>query len=135
MLEAIVKKVPPPASDSSLPLKALTFDSWFDNYQGVIVLVRIFEGMVKKGTKILFMATNKSYEVLEVGIFTPNKKVVKSLKAGEVGYIIASIRNMEDSKVGDTITDAASPTAEPCAGYKDIKPMVFSGLYQTETNQ
>ncbi|GBE03163.1 elongation factor 4 [bacterium BMS3Abin09] len=135
VLEAIVKKVPPPASDSSLPLKALTFDSWFDNYQGVILLVRIFEGEVKKGSKILFVATQKTYEVLEVGIFTPNKKVIDCLKAGEVGYINASIRTMADTKIGDTITDAERPTAEPCAGYKDIKPMVFSGLYPTETNQ
>jgi GTP-binding protein LepA len=135
VLEAIVKKIPPPAADSSLPLKALTFDSWFDNYQGVIILTRIFEGEIKKGSKILFMATQKTYEVLEVGIFTPNKKSVNSLKAGEVGYINASIRNVADTKVGDTITDAEHPTAEPCAGYKDIKPMVFSGLYPTETNQ
>ncbi len=135
LLEAIVAKIPPPANDSSLPLKALTFDSWFDNYQGVIILVRIFEGEVKKGSKILFMATKKTYEVLEVGIFTPNKKSVKSLKAGEVGYINASIRNVSDTKIGDTITDVANPTAEQCAGYKDIKPMVFSGLYPTETNQ
>ncbi len=135
LLEAIVAKIPPPANDSSLPLKALTFDSWFDNYQGVIILVRIFEGEVKKGSKILFMATKKTYEVLEVGIFTPNKKSVNSLKAGEVGYINASIRNVSDTKIGDTITDVANPTAEQCAGYKDIKPMVFSGLYPTETNQ
>lgn len=135
VLEAIVKKVPPPAANSSLPLKALIFDSWFDNYQGVIVLVRVFEGKVKKGSKILFMATEKEYEVLEVGIFTPNKKTVNSLKAGEVGYINASIRNVADTKVGDTITDAARQTAEPCTGYKNIKPMVFSGLYPTETNQ
>ena len=135
VLEAIVKKVPPPAADSSLPLKALTFDSWFDNYQGVILLVRIFEGEIKKGSKILFMATKKTYEVLEVGIFTPNKKSVNSLKAGEVGYISASIRNVADTRVGDTITDMARPTAEPCTGYRDIKPMVFSGLYPTETNQ
>ncbi len=135
LLEAIVAKIPPPANDSSLPLKALTFDSWFDNYQGVIILVRIFEGEVKKGSKILFMATKKTYEVLEVGIFTPNKKSVNSLKAGEVGYINASIRNVSDTKIGDTITDVANPTAERCAGYKDIKPMVFSGLYPTETNQ
>ncbi len=135
LLEAVVKKVPPPVGKESSPLKALVFDSWFDNYQGVIVLVRIFEGKVKKGSKIFFMATEKVYEVQEVGIFTPNKKTVNTLRAGEAGYIIAGIRNVGDTKVGDTITDADSRTAEPCPGYKDIKPMVFSGLYPIETNQ
>jgi GTP-binding protein LepA len=135
VLEAIVKKVPPPGGDDDRPLKALIFDSWFDNYQGVIVLVRLFDGEVKKGSKILLMAPQNTYEVLEVGVFTPHKKTVSSLKAGEVGYIIASIRNVADTKVGDTITDADNPTPEPCPGYKDIKPMVFSGLYPTETNQ
>jgi GTP-binding protein LepA len=135
VLEAIVKKIPPPKGSDSAPLKALIFDSWFDNYQGVIVLVRIFEGKVKKGSKILFMATGKKYEVLETGIFTPAVKPIDSLKAGEVGYITASIRNVADTKVGDTVTDAMHPTTEPCPGYKDIKPMVFSGLYPTETNQ
>jgi GTP-binding protein LepA len=135
VLEAIVRKVPPPAGSKDDPLKALIFDSWFDNYQGVIVLVRLFEGEVKKGTKILLMAVQKTYEVLEVGVFTPHKKTVDSLHAGEVGYIIASIRNVADTKVGDTITDAENPTSEPCPGYKDIKPMVFSGLYPMETNQ
>ena len=135
VLEAIVSKVPPPKGDEDAPLKALIFDSWFDNYQGIIVLVRVFDGTVKKGTKILFMATNATYEVLEVGIFTPNKKTVNSLKAGDVGYIIASIRNVDHTKVGDTITYADEPASEPCPGYKDIKPMVFSGLYPIETNQ
>ncbi|MBI5057176.1 MAG: elongation factor 4 [Nitrospirae bacterium] len=135
VLEAIVKKVPPPTGDNDRPLKALIFDSWFDNYQGVIVLVRLFDGEVKKGSKILLMAVQNTYEVLEVGIFTPHKKTVDSLHAGEVGYIIASIRNVAETKVGDTITDADNPTPEPCPGYKDIKPMVFSGLYPTEANQ
>jgi len=135
VLEAIVKRLPPPVGESELPLKALIFDSWFDNYQGVIVLVRIFDGEVKKGTKILLMATKKVYEVQEVGIFTPAKTPVKSLRAGEVGYISASIRTVADTKVGDTITDAENPAGKPCPGYKDIKPMVFSGLYPIETNQ
>ena len=135
VLEAIVRKVPPPAGSKDLPLKALIFDSWFDNYQGVIVLVRLFDGEVKKGSKILLMAAQKTYEVLEVGVFTPHKKTVDSLEAGEVGYIIASIRSVSDTKVGDTITDMENQTSEPCPGYKDIKPMVFSGLYPTETNQ
>jgi GTP-binding protein LepA len=134
VLEAVVKKVPPPKGSATNPLKALIFDSWFDNYEGVIVLVRVFDGEIKKGTKILLMATHKTYEVLEVGIFTPNRKTVQSLKAGEAGYITASIRNVGDTKVGDTITDAGNPASEPCPGYKDIKPMVFSGLYPVETN-
>ncbi len=135
VLEAIVRKVPPPAGSKDRPLKALIFDSWFDNYQGVIVLVRLFDGEVKKGSKILLMAAQKTYEVLEVGVFTPHKKTVDSLEAGDVGYIIASIRSVSDTKVGDTITDMENQTSEPCPGYKDIKPMVFSGLYPTETNQ
>lgn len=134
VLEAVVKKVPPPKGSTSNPLKALIFDSWFDNYEGVIVLVRVFDGEIKKGTKIFLMATKKTYEVLDVGIFTPNRKTVQSLKAGEAGYITASIRNVGDTKVGDTITEAGRPASEPCPGYRDIKPMVFSGLYPVETN-
>jgi GTP-binding protein LepA len=135
VLEEIIKKLPPPKGDRNLPLKALIFDSWFDNYQGVIVLVRVFDGVIKKGTKILLMATNASFEVQEVGVFTPAKKAVECLEAGEVGYIIASIRTVSDTKVGDTITYAENPISEPCPGYKDIKPMVFSGLYTIETHQ
>jgi len=134
VLEAIVAKVPPPKGDPNAPLKALIFDSWFDNYQGVTILVRIFDGEIKKGEKILMMASQGIFEVYEVGIFTPVRTIVGSLKAGEVGYITASMRNVEDIKVGDTVTDAVKPAAEPCPGYKDIKPMVFSGLYPVETN-
>jgi GTP-binding protein LepA len=97
--------------------------------------VRLFEGEVSKGRQIKFMATGKSFEVLEVGVFTPDRKAVRSLKSGEVGYIIAGIRNVGDTKVGDTITDTKKPASSPCPGYKDIKPMVFCGLYPTETNQ
>jgi GTP-binding protein LepA len=133
ILEALVQKIPPPAGDPSAPLKALIFDSWFDSYQGVIVLVRVFDGTVRKGTRVRFMATEKCYEVQEVGVFTPRRAVMKGLSAGEVGYIIAGIRNVADTKVGDTITDEDNPAKEPCPGYKDIKPMVFCGLYPTET--
>ncbi len=135
LLEAVVQKVPPPKEIKEGKMKALIFDSWFDNYEGVIVLVRLFDGTITKGTKIRLMATEKTYEVLEVGVFTPARKPVKTLNAGEVGYITASIRNVSDTKVGDTITSAEDPASEPCPGYKDIKPMVFSGLYPTETNQ
>ncbi len=135
VLESVIRKVPPPSGDINRPLKALIFDSWFDNYQGVIVLARLFDGQVKKGARILLMAARKTYEVQEVGIFTPARKPVETLKAGEVGYIVAGIRNVADTKVGDTITDAETPASEPCPGYKDIKPMVFAGLYPTETNR
>jgi len=135
ILEAIVKKVPPPPGDEHKPLKALIFDSWFDNYQGVIVLVRVFDGRVKAGSRILLMAVGTSFEVLQVGIFTPKMTPVEELAAGEVGYIIASIKNVADTKIGDTITDLNKPAAEPCPGYKDIKPMVFCGFYPTMTHQ
>ncbi len=132
VLESIVKNIPPPRGSREKPLKALIFDSWFDNYQGVIVLVRLFDGEVKKGSKITLMAAKKPYEVIEVGVFTPAKKPVASLKSGEVGYIIAGIKNVSDTKTGDTITLTDNPAAEPCPGYKEIKPMVFCGLYPTE---
>lgn len=135
VLEAIVNKVPPPSGSKDNPLKALIFDSWFDNYQGVIVLVRLFDGEVKKGSKISLMATQKSFEVGEVGVFTPFKKSVSSLSTGEVGYIVAGIRNVSDTKIGDTITGTENPASEPCPGYKNIKPMVFCGLYPTESSQ
>lgn len=135
ILEAIVKKVPAPAGDARSPLKALLFDSWFDNYQGVIVLVRLFEGKVKAGMKIRLMRSGKDFEVSQVGIFTPKMQLVDELSAGEVGYIVAGIKSVSETKIGDTITDADRPATEPCPGYKEIKPMVFSGLYPTETHQ
>jgi len=135
ILEAIVQKVPAPPGDENKALKALIFDSWFDNYQGVIMLVRLFDGKVKAGKKILLMATETTFDVLQVGIFSPKMTPVDELTAGEVGYIIASIKNVADTRIGDTITDANKPVAEPCPGYKDIKPMVFCGFYPTETHQ
>jgi GTP-binding protein LepA len=135
ILEAIVKKIPAPSGDARSPLKALLFDSWFDNYQGVIVLVRLFEGTVKSGMKIRLMRSGKDFEVSQVGIFTPKMQAVDELCAGEVGYIIAGIKSVSETKIGDTITDADRSATEPCPGYKEIKPMVFSGLYPTETHQ
>ncbi len=133
ILEAIVKKIPPPKGDPEAPLKALIFDSWFDNYRGVVALVRLFDGVVKPGQRILVMSTGKEYEVSEVGVFTPKMKKTSSLMAGEVGYIIAGIKNVRDTRVGDTITDADRPASEPCPGYKEVKPMVFCGFYPVET--
>ncbi|GAB4547455.1 MAG: translation elongation factor 4 [Thermodesulfovibrionia bacterium] len=135
VLEAVVGKIPPPTGDTQKPLKAMIFDSWFDNYQGVIVLVRVFDGMVRRGSRIMLMATGKSYEVSEVGVFTPKRMTVESLNAGDVGYIVAGIREITDMRIGDTITDAENPASEPCPGYREVKPMVFSGLYPTESGR
>ncbi|MGD0884403.1 MAG: translation elongation factor 4 [Thermodesulfovibrionales bacterium] len=135
ILEAIVRKIPPPGGDAANPLKALLFDSWFDNYQGVIVLVRIFDGKVNAGMKVRLMSTGKDFEVSHVGVFTPKMESVAVLSAGEVGYIVAGIKSVSETQIGDTITDAENPANEPCPGYKEIKPMVFSGLYPTETHQ
>ncbi|MCX5717197.1 MAG: translation elongation factor 4 [Nitrospirae bacterium] len=131
ILEAIVKKIPPPKGEDDKPLKALIFDSWFDNYQGVIVLVRVFDGTVRAGKKIKLMATGNEFEVAQVGIFSPKMQPSEELSSGEVGYVIAGIKNVTDSRIGDTMTDVDTPAQEPCPGYKDIKPLVFCGLYPT----
>ncbi|RMG05167.1 MAG: elongation factor 4 [Nitrospirae bacterium] len=133
VLEAIVRHVPPPSGDINKPLKALIFDSWFDNYRGVVVLVRLFDGVVKKGSRIRLMATQKEFEVTEIGVFTPRMMPVERLTAGEVGYIIAGIKDVHDTRVGDTITDADRPTDAPCPGYREVKPMVFCGFYPIES--
>jgi GTP-binding protein LepA len=135
ILEAIIKKIPYPKGADDKPLKALLFDSWFDNFQGVIVLVRVFDGKVRSGTRIQLMATGNIFEVSQVGIFSPKIEPVHELSAGEVGYIIAGIKRVTDTKIGDTITDADNPAQEPCPGYKDIKPLVFCGLYPTQSHQ
>ncbi len=135
ILETIVKKIPPPKGKDNKPLKALIFDSWFDNYQGVIVLVRVFDGRVLPGRKIQLMATGNVFEVSQIGIFSPKMERVDTLSSGEVGYIIAGIRSVTETKIGDTITDADNPVEEPCPGYKDIKPMVFCGFYPTQSHQ
>ncbi len=135
ILEAIVKKVPPPAGSDDRPLKALIFDSWFDNYQGVVVLVRVFDGRIREGMKIRMMVMGYTFEVFQVGVFTPKMEPVSELTSGEVGYIIAGIKSVTETKIGDTITDAQNPVSEPCPGYKDINPLVFCGFYPTSTHQ
>jgi len=135
ILEIIVKKIPPPKGEDDRPLKALLFDSWFDNYQGVIVLVRVFDGKIKAGTRVKLMATGNVFEVFQVGVFSPKMQAAEELSSGEVGYVIAGIKSVTDTKIGDTITDANNPVSEPFPGYKDIKPMVFCGLYPTIPHQ
>ncbi|MCK4739877.1 MAG: translation elongation factor 4 [Deltaproteobacteria bacterium] len=132
ILEAVVKYIPPPSGDKNAPLKALIFDSWYDAYRGVVVQVRVFEGEIKKGMKVRFMATGKEFELDEVGVFAPGPVQVKSLGPGEVGFITAFIREVRYTKVGDTVTSVDNPTKEPLSGYKSAKPMVFSGLYPVD---
>ena len=135
ILEAIVRNIPAPKGSGEAPLRALIFDSWFDNYQGVIVLVRVFDGTMRPGMKLRLMAAGKEYEVAKTGVFTPKMEEVPQLSAGEVGYVTAGIKIVGDTRIGDTITDAARPAENPLPGYKEIKPMVFSGLYPVENIQ
>lgn len=132
VLRSIVKYLPPPPAEDDKPLKALIFDSYYDNYKGAISYVRIKEGCVKVGDTISFMSTNKSFTVTEVGIFAPALIPVKELTSGEVGYIAASVKNVADTKVGDTITKTENPAKEPLSGYKDVLPMVFCGIYPAD---
>ena len=135
ILEAVIKKVPSPGDFSKNPLKALLFDSWFDNYKGVVVLIRVFEGEIKKGLHIKLKAAEKRYEVQEVGIFTPHQTIVNTLSAGEVGYAVCGIKDIHHTKIGDTMTEADNPCEKPLEGFKDVKPMVFSGFFPTSADQ
>ncbi len=132
VLEAIIERIPPPSGNLDAPLKALVFDSFYDSYQGVVVYVRLFDGRVRPGTRILLMSNGKSYEVQQVGIFAPDMRPTDELTAGQVGFITASIKRVADAKVGETITEQARPTAVAFPGYRDAKPMVFAGLYPIE---
>ena len=132
VIKQIIEKIPSPKGDINSPLKALIFDSLYDNFKGAICFVRIFDGQVKIGDKIKMMKTDKVYEVTEVGIFTPKMKEMEILSSGDVGYICASIKNLSDTKVGDTITNAINPTKEPLPGYKDVQPVVFSGIFPVD---
>ncbi len=135
VLEAIVQRVPAPRGDPDAPLRALMFDSWFDVYHGVVMVVRIFDGRVAKGSRILLMAGAKSYEVLRVGVFSPRLQETDALGPGDVGFVMAGIKEVHETLIGDTITEAARPTAHPLPGFKAVKPMVFSGLYPADTAQ
>jgi GTP-binding protein LepA len=135
VLEAVVQRIPAPKGDPAAPLKALVFDSFYDSYQGVVVYVRLIDGRVAPGTKIQLMSTGKVYEVQQVGVFTPAMLKVDELSAGQVGFLTAGIKRVADSRVGETITGAAHPTAVPLPGFREAKPMVFSGLYPLEDTE
>ncbi len=132
VLEAIVARVPAPTGDPDAPLKALVFDSFYDSYQGVVVYLRLLDGHVRAGQRILLMSNGRTYEVQQVGVFAPDMRPVDELSAGQVGYLTASIKRVADAKIGETVTDALRPTLAPCPGYRDAKPMVFAGLYPIE---
>ena len=135
ILEAVIAKIPPPKGDPSAPLKALIIDSWFDSYVGVVMLVRVFEGTLKPKEKITFMATGRSNLCEQVGVFAPHSTQRESLSAGQVGFIIAGIKELDSAKVGDTVTHALKPAATALPGFKEVKPQVFAGLYPVESNQ
>ena len=135
ILEAVIAKIPPPKGDPDAPLKALIIDSWFDSYVGVVMLVRVFEGTLKPKEKITFMATGRSNLCEQVGVFAPASTQRESLSAGQVGFIIAGIKELDSAKVGDTVTHALKPAAVALPGFKEVKPQVFAGLYPIESNQ
>jgi len=135
VLEEIVRRVPPPKGKPENQLQALIFDSWFDPYRGVIVLARIFQGTLKKGQKIRLWSNGRAFQVETLGVLTPKPVEIDELVAGEVGFLIANIKNVADTKIGDTITDDADPAIEPLAGFEELKPMVFAGLYTVDAHE
>ena len=132
VLEAIVARIPAPTGDPDAPLKALVFDSFYDSYQGVVVYLRVVDGAVREGMRVLFMSNGQSYQVQQVGVFSPDMRPTGELSTGQVGYVTAAIKKVGDAKVGETVTEQARPTAAPFPGYRDAKPMVFAGLYPIE---
>jgi GTP-binding protein LepA len=135
VLEEIVRRVPPPKGKPENQLQALIFDSWFDPYRGVIVLARIFQGTLKKGQKIRLWSNGRTFQVETLGVLTPKPVEIDELVAGEVGFLIANIKNVADTKIGDTVTDDADPAIEPLAGFEELKPMVFAGLYTVDAHE
>ena len=135
ILDAVIARVPPPAGDPDAPLKALIFDSWYDSYRGVVVLIRVVDGAIRPKMKVRLMARGRDYEVEQVGVFSPKLLVVPELAVGEVGFVIAGIKTVSDAQIGDTLTETSRPTATPCPGFTEIQPMVFAGLYPVEGHQ
>lgn len=135
VLEAIVRHVPSPKGQETAPLRALIFDSWFDAYRGVIILVRVVDGSIKPGDSIRLMHNGKEFQVQELGAFTPHPIKLNTLENGEVGFIVANIKVVTDAKVGDTVTSVENPASEPLSGFKEVKPMVFAGIFPTESSE
>src|SRR6187200_1686926 len=135
ILEAIVARLPPPTGRSEAPLKALIFDSWYDPYRGVVIVVRVIDGTIRTGLRIRFMAEGQDYDAEQLGIFTPKAVPVDALGVGEVGFLVANVKKISDAKIGDTITEAARPAVEAFPGFKELKPMVFAGLYPVEGHE
>jgi len=135
ILEAIVERLPPPTGNPDAPLKALIFDSWYDPYRGVVIVVRVIDGVLRPGMKIRLMAEGQDYDAEQVGAFSPKPIVMQELGVGEVGFLVANIKKISDAKIGDTITEAGRPAAEAFPGFKELKPMVFAGLYPVEGHQ
>ena len=135
ILDAVIARVPPPAGERDAPLKALIFDSWYDSYRGVIVLIRVVDGVIRPKMKVRLMARGQDYAVEQVGVFSPRLLVVPELAVGEVGFVIAGIKTVSDAQIGDTLTESSRPTATPCVGFTEMKPMVFAGFYPVEGHQ
>ena len=135
ILEAVIRRLPPPRGLPEAPLKALVFDSWYDSYRGVVIVVRVIDGVVRPGMKVRLMALGQEYQIEEVGVFTPKPVAADALGVGEVGFVTAGIRKVGDAKIGDTLTEAARPTAIPFPGFRELKPMVFAGLYPVEGHE
>ncbi len=135
ILEKVVKLIPPPKGAEKAPLKALVFDSWFDPYAGVVVLIRVMEGVISKGMKVRFVSTAKDYEILKLGAFTPHPIELEALGPGEVGFLTAAIKSVHETKIGDTVTETDRPTPTPLPGFRDVKPMVFAGFYPVDSSQ
>jgi GTP-binding protein LepA len=133
LLEAIVQRIPPPKGEAQSPLQALIFDSWYDSYRGAMIMIRVVQGTLRRGQKIQFMATGRSYEVTEMGCFTPHPTRIDELGPGEVGFVAANIKSVEDTKIGDTVTTIDKPATEALPGFKEVKPMVFAGFFPTDS--
>jgi GTP-binding protein LepA len=133
ILEAVVARIPPPKGDPNAPLRALLFDSWYDSYRGAVVMLRVMDGTLKKGERIQFMATGRSYEVTEIGAFAPHATALEELGPGEVGFVAGNVKSTEDTKIGDTVTHAVRGATQPLPGFREVKPMVFAGIYPTDS--